>query len=94
MTKDVCIDASPVCSVRELGKTVEAILSSRKHPNLLQQLHDNVDSLQKSRYCPCAFHHDHAGQDMAVWSRLSLLLPLLRPCNLPGFRGAASSECK
>jgi len=62
MTKDVCIDASPVCSVRELGKTVEAILSSRKHPNLLQQLHDNVDSLQKSRYCPCAFHHDYAGQ--------------------------------
>ena len=40
---------SCVCRVHVLGKTVEAVLSSRKHPALLQQLHDNVDSLQKSR---------------------------------------------
>ena len=35
--------------VRALGSTVEAILSSSKHPDLLQQLLDNVDSLQKAR---------------------------------------------
>ena len=40
---------SCVCRVNALGKTVEAVLSSRKHPGLLKQLHDNVDSLQKSR---------------------------------------------
>lgn len=38
-----------VCRVRRLGSTVEAVLSSTKHPDLLQQLHDNVDSLQKAR---------------------------------------------
>ena len=38
-----------VCRAGALGKTVEAVLSSRKHPGLLKQLHDNVDSLQKSR---------------------------------------------
>ena len=37
------------CRVRALGSTVEAILSSSKHPDLLQQLLDNVDSLQKAR---------------------------------------------
>lgn len=39
-----------LCRMSALGVTVESILSSRKHPKLLQQLHDNVDSLQKSRY--------------------------------------------
>ena len=38
------------CRVSALGKTVEAVLSSRKHPGMLKQLRDNVDSLQKSRY--------------------------------------------
>ena len=37
------------CRVRAVGSTVEAVLSSSKHPDLLQQLLSNVDSLQKAR---------------------------------------------
>ena len=37
------------CRVRALGSTVEEVLSSSKHPDLLQQLLSDVDSLQKAR---------------------------------------------
>ncbi len=50
----VCSEASScICRVSALGKTVEEVLSSRKHPGLLKQLNDNIDSLQKSR---CLLH--------------------------------------
>ena len=54
----------------ELGKTVEAVLSSRKHPGLLKQLNDNVDSLQKSR-CLLNFSQ-HASLTLSGSSAYSL----------------------